>query len=114
MIQPIYATISDIIVYSPKGPTENAIRLARRFRGAIERKRRERVARAGLSGDTEKEGDEKDNGLLRYNVFVLDAEEEEMRDKLGYLMLRTGKGIDGALCSLYFLSCCADMMFWFV
>ncbi|KAJ3530575.1 hypothetical protein NMY22_g8515 [Coprinellus aureogranulatus] len=40
---PVYATISDIVIYSPQGPTKASIALAERFREAIARKRRERV-----------------------------------------------------------------------
>ncbi|KAF5341806.1 hypothetical protein D9611_001965 [Ephemerocybe angulata] len=40
---PIYATISDIVIYSPSGPTKATVALAERFRQAIERKRKERV-----------------------------------------------------------------------
>lgn len=40
---PIYATISDIVVYSPSGPTKATIALAERFRQAIARKRKERI-----------------------------------------------------------------------
>lgn len=43
IIKPVYATISDIVIYSPNGPTKASIALAERFREAIARKRRERV-----------------------------------------------------------------------
>ncbi len=65
------ATVSDIVVYSPRGPeSPSARRLAARFREAITRKRRDREARLGES-----------KTLLDYNVFLLDAGEEEMRDE---------------------------------
>lgn len=41
---PIYATLSDIVIYSPKGATPNAIALAQRFREAVKRKREERTS----------------------------------------------------------------------
>lgn len=40
--QPIYATLSDIVVYSPNGCTRAAFALAERFKHAIEAKARER------------------------------------------------------------------------
>ncbi|KAF8181270.1 hypothetical protein BJ912DRAFT_612758 [Pholiota molesta] len=49
---PIYATLSDIVVYSPYGATPAAIALARRFRAAIHAKRLERMRAAGLVADT--------------------------------------------------------------
>ncbi|KAF9004867.1 hypothetical protein BDZ89DRAFT_1169119 [Hymenopellis radicata] len=68
---PIMATISDIVVYSPRGPeSPSARRLAARFREAMARKRKEREERLGGT-----------EALLDYNVFLLDAGEEEMRDE---------------------------------
>ncbi|KAF8808654.1 hypothetical protein BYT27DRAFT_7188620 [Phlegmacium glaucopus] len=43
---PIYATLSDIIIYSPKGASPAAIALARRFRAAMKSKREERMKAA--------------------------------------------------------------------
>ncbi|PPQ92589.1 hypothetical protein CVT25_007281 [Psilocybe cyanescens] len=45
---PIYATLSDIVVYSPYGATPAALALARRFKTAIRAKRAERLRAAGL------------------------------------------------------------------
>ena len=46
--QPILATISDIVIYSPvaggAAKSPNALRLAKRFQQAIERKRKQREA----------------------------------------------------------------------
>ncbi|KAH7926072.1 hypothetical protein BV22DRAFT_1063654 [Leucogyrophana mollusca] len=42
---PIYATISDIVVYSPRGASPAAVKLAERFAGAVRRVREERRAR---------------------------------------------------------------------
>ncbi|KAG7089221.1 hypothetical protein E1B28_010922 [Marasmius oreades] len=64
----ILASLSDIVVYSPLGKTQNAQRLAAHFREALERKRRERIAN-GHAPET----------LPAYNVFMLDAAAEEMR-----------------------------------
>ncbi|KAF8632383.1 hypothetical protein AX15_001893 [Amanita polypyramis BW_CC] len=137
---PIYATLSDIVIYSPKGPTKRALALAERFRTAADRKRKERIqkqvaARLAASQEaaqgtgrqpgipflpsfysddataavsTSKQGDgqcceensseavslaarieqELDNSLLHYNVFVLSANEEEMRREIPHLMMR--------------------------
>ncbi|KAG2018272.1 serine/threonine/tyrosine-interacting protein, variant 2 [Coprinopsis cinerea AmutBmut pab1-1] len=155
---PIYATLSDIVVYSPKGASPNAIALAHRFREAIQRKREERItALKGIvysqvhahtqSYKTAREGhtqsikiqhhhitaenlesakessrphgvhsdDEEDDvetrlldaaeryllnkvdeELLDYNVFVLDADEEQMRKRMGHLMMHScGSGVPG-------------------
>jgi len=48
---PIYATLSDIVVYSPYGATPAALALARRFRAAIKAKRIERMKAAGIDVD---------------------------------------------------------------
>jgi dual specificity MAP kinase phosphatase len=84
--QPIYATISDIVVYSPKGPTSNAIALAERFKIAIEKKAAERLAR--LRKDSTTQDDLEANGLLTYNVFVLSATADEIRETLPHLIIR--------------------------
>ncbi|KAF8837479.1 hypothetical protein BDN67DRAFT_198128 [Paxillus ammoniavirescens] len=42
---PLYTSVSDIVIYSPKGASPAALRLAERFRKAVERKRRERLER---------------------------------------------------------------------
>ncbi|KAF9223829.1 hypothetical protein BS17DRAFT_753906 [Gyrodon lividus] len=47
---PLYTSISDIVIYSPKGASPAALRLAERFRKAIEIKRRERLERWGQEG----------------------------------------------------------------
>jgi dual specificity MAP kinase phosphatase len=101
LLQPIYATLSDIVIYSPLGLTPNALRLADLFKGAVERKWSERVdQRAAAQKQTYKEmrkgkavdkadvmmGDPgegvecvDEEGLVKYNVFVLDADGEEVR-----------------------------------
>ncbi|KAF9447407.1 hypothetical protein P691DRAFT_802517 [Macrolepiota fuliginosa MF-IS2] len=82
---PIYATLSDIVVYSPKGASSGAISLAQRFARAIEVKRQERIRALGFSALPD---EEESHGLLKYNVFVLDAAEEAMRKDLSHLMMR--------------------------
>ncbi|KAF9260009.1 hypothetical protein L218DRAFT_933001 [Marasmius fiardii PR-910] len=82
----ILASLSDIVVYSPLGKTQNAQRLAAHFREALERKRRERIAN-GHSAAT----------LPVYNVFILDAAAEEMRTDLwAPLCVRVKEGGAGA------------------
>ncbi|KAI0351741.1 hypothetical protein OH77DRAFT_1563589 [Trametes cingulata] len=75
---PIYATISDIVVYSPRGVTRSAIATAEKFKQAIELKLEERRARAPHP-----------EALVVYNVFVLDASASEMAEKLPHLVVRT-------------------------
>ncbi|PPQ72992.1 hypothetical protein CVT26_014508 [Gymnopilus dilepis] len=131
LTQPIYATLSDIVVYSPMGATPAAISLARRFRTAIRAKRLERLQAAGLGGEEDDDEDEvldsatsanNDNNnrgnedtqiseqeklereerrrrraeFVKYNVFVLDATEDEMRKTMPHLMMRIcGAGVPG-------------------
>lgn len=83
--KPIYATLSDVVVYSPKGATPATIALAQRFARAIELKRQERIHALGFSGLPDDEGI---HGLLKYNVFVLDATKEDVRRELPHLMMR--------------------------
>jgi dual specificity MAP kinase phosphatase len=64
--QPIYATLSDIVVYSRRGATRAAFALAEKFKQAVE-------ARAG--------------SRVSYNVFVLDATPMELRTKLKHLLV---------------------------
>ncbi|KAH9041587.1 hypothetical protein EDB85DRAFT_1919127 [Lactarius pseudohatsudake] len=63
---PIYATLSDIVVYSRRGATRAAFAVAEKFKQAIE-------ARAG--------------SRIPYNVFVLDATPAELRGKLKHLLV---------------------------
>ena len=73
------------MVYSPKGASSAAINLGKRFARAIEIKRQERLQSLGFSALP----DEEDiHGLLKYNVFVLDATEEDMKKDLSHLMMR--------------------------
>ncbi|GJJ08333.1 hypothetical protein Clacol_002544 [Clathrus columnatus] len=60
---PIYATLSDIVIYSPKGLTRPAFALAQRFKLAIESKREQRLKSCPSHLDT--------SNLLTYNVFVV-------------------------------------------
>ncbi|OJT14984.1 Dual specificity protein phosphatase PPS1 [Trametes pubescens] len=77
-ILPIYATVSDIVVYSPRGVTRTAIAVAEKFKQAVEIKLEERRARCPNP-----------DALVVYNVFVLDASASEMAEKLPHLVVRT-------------------------
>ncbi|KAJ8516784.1 hypothetical protein ONZ45_g5943 [Pleurotus djamor] len=101
---PIYATISDIVVYSPKGASPNAIKLAQRFSEAIDRKRIWRIRRKlGFEEGEVVEGgplqargsaagaktlEQVSEELAQYNVFVLDSEAEEIRKELPHLVVK--------------------------
>ncbi|KAI0267881.1 hypothetical protein BC834DRAFT_821998 [Gloeopeniophorella convolvens] len=63
---PIYATLSDIVIYSRRGATRTAFAVAEKFKQAVE-------ARAGAR--------------IPYNVFVLEATPSEFRSKLGHLLV---------------------------
>ncbi|KAI0649513.1 hypothetical protein C8Q79DRAFT_903881 [Trametes meyenii] len=76
--RPIYATISDIVVYSPRGLTRSALAVADRFKQAVELKLEERRARCPHP-----------DALVQYNVFVLDASASEIAEKLPHLVVRT-------------------------
>ncbi|KAF7325449.1 hypothetical protein MKEN_00393200 [Mycena kentingensis (nom. inval.)] len=80
---PIYATLSDIVVYSPKGlaSSRTLVPLAKRFVSAINRKRLERCRKLGIEPDDE-------DAPLRYNVYVLDADARKLREDVPELMMR--------------------------
>ncbi|KAI0760995.1 hypothetical protein BD413DRAFT_648260 [Trametes elegans] len=78
LLQPIYATISDIVVYSPRGITRSATAVADKFKQAVELKYEERRSRAPNP-----------DALVLYNVFVLDASASEMATTLPHLVART-------------------------
>ncbi|OBZ66194.1 hypothetical protein A0H81_13806 [Grifola frondosa] len=83
---PIYATLCDIVVYSPKGLTRSALAVAHKFKQAVETKHDERRARC--------------SSLVPYNVFVLEATPADMMSTLRHLVARmepedTGAHTDG-------------------
>jgi dual specificity MAP kinase phosphatase len=80
---PIYATLSDIVIYSPKGATRTAFALAEKFKLAIEAKMVERMERLRAEGD-----DHPEKSLVSYNVFVLTATLPEMLECLPHLLSR--------------------------
>ncbi|KAJ7224861.1 hypothetical protein B0H12DRAFT_1149856 [Mycena haematopus] len=83
---PIYATLSDIVLYSPRGLASPALQvLAKRFVGAVERKRRERETRGATGAEAP----------LEYNVFVLDADTRALREAVPELMMRVFPGGEG-------------------
>ncbi|KIJ67125.1 hypothetical protein HYDPIDRAFT_38546 [Hydnomerulius pinastri MD-312] len=63
---PLYTSLSDIVIYSPRGASPAALRLAARFRKAVERKRRERL-QGWIGGDYGSEGD--DLGIMKRYRF---------------------------------------------
>ncbi|PCH39360.1 hypothetical protein WOLCODRAFT_29498 [Wolfiporia cocos MD-104 SS10] len=75
---PIFATLSDIVVYSPRGNVRAAHALAEQLKDAVERKRADRSARYPDSADS----------LLAYNVFVLDASPAEVHAAVPHLVTR--------------------------
>lgn len=81
--QPIYATISDIVIYSAKGATRSAFALAEKFKRAIEAKMLERQDRLRQDGDSNPEAN-----LIAYNVFVLTATLPEVLESLPHLIAR--------------------------
>ncbi|KAH8074794.1 hypothetical protein BXZ70DRAFT_745283 [Cristinia sonorae] len=83
---PVYATISDIVVYSPQGNTSASISLAQKFKQAIEKKYSQRLERLRLVHPNA--SPEEDFGLVKYNVFVLDATPDEIHVHLEHLVTR--------------------------
>jgi dual specificity MAP kinase phosphatase len=76
--QPIYATLSDVVVYSVRGDRAAARALAGQFKLAVEAKAAERAVRTGVPVD---QG-------VPYTVFVLDAAPNEVQRHLGHLLKR--------------------------
>ncbi|KAJ7679272.1 hypothetical protein DFH06DRAFT_1465425 [Mycena polygramma] len=85
---PIYATLSDIVLYSPRGMSSPGLHaLAARFVSAVGRKRRERCAALGIDPSIPSP-----DAPLEYNVFVLDADARALRDVVPELMMRVFDG----------------------
>ncbi|THG96393.1 hypothetical protein EW026_g5436 [Hermanssonia centrifuga] len=80
---PIFATLSDIVVYSPRGNTKAALAVASHFAHAVDAKRAQRAAR----GQTD---------LLHYNVFVLEARPEEMVREMPNVVARMADEVVGS------------------
>ncbi|KAH7913498.1 hypothetical protein BJ138DRAFT_1134002 [Hygrophoropsis aurantiaca] len=104
---PIYATISDIVVYSPHGASPSAIKLAERFACAIKRARGERKSRweayikTGAAQDSIADSDahdyeDADADLIDYNVFVLDADAQAIERDLPHMVMRKEDAVRGA------------------
>ncbi|EEB98605.1 hypothetical protein MPER_01858, partial [Moniliophthora perniciosa FA553] len=66
----------------------NALRLARRFQQAIERKRKQREAEGCCSAADTLTGGTDPWELPQYNVFVLDATPEDIKRDLTHLCIR--------------------------
>ncbi|KAJ3784505.1 hypothetical protein GGU10DRAFT_271348 [Lentinula aff. detonsa] len=90
---PILASVSDIIIYSPNSTgavkSDHALRLARRFKQALDKKRRERIGCEddGQSTNSSDASDALDTPL-RYNVFLLDANADEIRREMPHLIVK--------------------------
>lgn len=93
--KPLYTSISDIVIYSPQGPTPTALRVAARFKKAVQKKRRERLERwvqAGFHHEEDGQGEQDPHstleGFLKYGVYVLDANAEQLERDLPWLVVR--------------------------
>ncbi|KAJ7081890.1 hypothetical protein B0H15DRAFT_853971 [Mycena belliarum] len=85
---PIYATLSDIVVYAPAGLSSRTLQMqARRFAGAVSRKHAERCAAFGIDPKSDAP-----DAPLKYNVFVLDANAAALRAAVPELMMRLIEG----------------------
>ncbi|KAL4246440.1 hypothetical protein ABKN59_009635 [Abortiporus biennis] len=93
---PIFATLSDVVVYSPRGNVRAAIALAEKFKQAIESKYASRIERvrqhnphlAESSPHPELGLGPEHSYLVKYNVFVLDASVEDIHRHLSHLVAR--------------------------
>ncbi|KAI6125107.1 hypothetical protein EDD16DRAFT_1474800 [Pisolithus croceorrhizus] len=100
--QPLYPTISDIVIYSPRGASPAALRLAARFRRAVEKKLAERLQRwAHAQGESPRtEHDDHPHitpeGFLKYGVYVLDADAATIERELPWMIMQRD-GDSGAL-----------------
>ncbi|KAF8717927.1 Dual specificity phosphatase, catalytic domain, partial [Rhizoctonia solani] len=97
-----YASISDIVVYSPRGATRAATELARRIKLAVERKAEERWVRMRsankITNEEEGPGAEGEigygTGLLAYNVFVVTDSFDVFERQYPHLVAVNLKGRD--------------------
>ncbi|KAK7691278.1 hypothetical protein QCA50_004671 [Cerrena zonata] len=111
---PIFATLSDIVVYSPTGNIEAAKQLAQKFKDAVEKTYQDWVERTRSQLRGEEDWEDVADGatprpkhrrsssslpltpeeqaevdlLLKYNVFVLDASTEDIYQHLEHLVAR--------------------------
>lgn len=116
---PLYPTISDIVIYSPRGASPAALRLAARFRRAVEKKLAERLDRwahaRGETPRTERALDEHPHitpeGFLKYGVYILDADAPVIERELPWMIMHRDGECDGS-CAGDIVSttggCCAD------
>ncbi|KAA1476202.1 hypothetical protein DENSPDRAFT_499399 [Dentipellis sp. KUC8613] len=86
---PIYATLSDIVIYCPSGTDGNGMRgalaLAEKFKQAIEIKA---AARRKNGPSTDGVAPQAGTEPVEYNVFVLDASVGDMQKELVHLVRR--------------------------
>ncbi|KAJ7041773.1 hypothetical protein C8F04DRAFT_1299302 [Mycena alexandri] len=83
---PTYATLSDIVLYSPRGLSSPALRAhAAHFVAAVKRKRRERCLAMGVDPNSP-------DAPLEHNIFVLDADARALRASSRCVCLRAGSG----------------------
>ncbi|KAL4075061.1 hypothetical protein V8B97DRAFT_1949258 [Scleroderma yunnanense] len=90
---PLYTSISDIVVYSPRGPSPAALRLAARFRCAVEKKRAERlqswVRTRGEGGHVNTEDAYvTPEGFLKYGVYILDADAAAIKRQVPWMIMQ--------------------------
>ncbi|KAG8904659.1 tyrosine/serine/threonine protein phosphatase pps1 [Tulasnella sp. 403] len=86
---PIYATLADIVVYSPKGRTRAAVALAEKFKQAIEAKAVERGF--VIPGSDGKEVTMSPEGVV-YNVYVVSDPFETFEKNYRHLVAIDSKG----------------------
>ncbi|KAG9314930.1 hypothetical protein JVU11DRAFT_4038 [Chiua virens] len=91
---PLYISVSDIVVYSPKGISPTALRIAARFKKAVDKKRRERLEKwvqAGLEqtpGGEDRDSHTTPEGFFKYGVYILNADAEQLERDLPWLIVR--------------------------
>ncbi|KAF8525877.1 hypothetical protein BU17DRAFT_40942 [Hysterangium stoloniferum] len=89
---PIYATLSDVVVYSPKGLTRGAFALAERFKLAIEHKYSQRLA-AREEAALRSSSSPAPPPLPTYNVFIVTSPFSTFESEHPDLISITSKGI---------------------
>ncbi|KAI6025001.1 hypothetical protein PISMIDRAFT_27379 [Pisolithus microcarpus 441] len=99
---PLYPTISDIVIYSPRGTSPAALRLAARFRRAVEKKLAQRLQRwANAQGQSPRSAHDDHphmtpEGFLKYGVYVLDADAATIERELPWMIMHRDGECDGS------------------
>lgn len=113
---PLYPTISDIVIYSPRGTSPAALRLAARFRRAVEKKLAQRLQRwANAQGQSPRSAHDDHphmtpEGFLKYGVYVLDADAATIERELPWMIMHRDGECDGSCTGETLLAsggCCA-------